>query len=112
MNLAAEAAETTYLNPLFIIVVPLVMSMILLFFGKRIGDRAGALASGAMGLAFLWGLVIFFQLLATEAGHGEGAHNAREQTFHLFEWIAAGKLHIGFDLLVDQLSIVMVLVVT
>jgi NADH-quinone oxidoreductase subunit L len=109
--LAAEAAGTTYLNPTLIIVVPLIVSLTLLFFGRRIGERAGWLASGAMGFAFLWGLVIFFQLLATEAGHA-AAHNARAQTFHVFEWIEVGKLRVGFDLLVDQLSIVMVLVVT
>jgi NADH-quinone oxidoreductase subunit L len=110
LNLAAEAAETTYLNPLAIIALPLIGSLVLLFWGKRFGRKAGWLASGAVGAAFLWGLIVFFQLLAAEGGHGE--ENARAQVFHIFEWIGAGSLDVGFDLLVDQLSMIMVLVVT
>ena len=111
MTFAAEAAETTYLNPLFIILAPLLGSLALLFFGKRIGNRAGTLASAMMGLAFLWGLVIFFQLLGQAGAHAED-HNTRAQVFHIFEWMSVGSLDVGFDLLVDQLSIIMVLVVT
>jgi NADH-quinone oxidoreductase subunit L len=109
LNLAAEA-ETTYLDPTFIIVAPLLVSLVLLFAGKRFGKRAGWLASVAVGAAFVWGLVIFVQLLGVESGHGE--ENARTQVFRVFDWISVGTLDTGFNLLVDQLSVVMVLVVT
>ena len=110
MILTAEAAETTYLNPFVIVLVPLLSSLALLFWGRRFGRRAGWIASGAVAFSFLWGVITFFQLLATEGGHGE--ENTRAQVFHVFEWIRAGSLELGFDLLVDQLSTIMVLVVT
>ncbi|HYP22890.1 MAG TPA: NADH-quinone oxidoreductase subunit L [Actinomycetota bacterium] len=94
----------------FVIAAPLAVSVLLLFFGKRIGRLAGPLASAAIGLSFAMGCVMFFGLLGEEA-HGEG-HNAREQIVHLFDWIRTGSLNVGADLLVDQLSVIMVLVVS
>ncbi|MDQ3952733.1 MAG: NADH-quinone oxidoreductase subunit L [Actinomycetota bacterium] len=92
-----------------VIAAPLALSVLLMLAGKRIGRLAGLLASAAIGLSFVTGLWMFAGLLGQEA-HGE-AHNAREQVVHLFDWIQAGGLNVGADLLVDQLSIVMVLVV-
>ena len=93
-----------------VVAAPLAGSVLLLLFGKRIGRFAGVVASAAIGIAFVAGAWIFVGLLGEEA-HGE-AHNAREQVVHLFDWIRTGGLEIGADLLVDQLSIVMVLVVS
>ena len=40
--------------------LPLVGAVVLLLFGRRIGEpRAGWLATGLMGLAFVWSLVMF-----------------------------------------------------
>ena len=97
--------ETTYLNPGLIVALPLAGALVLLFFGKRLGDRAGLLASGTIGLAFLLSVVTFFQLLGQ-------TDEARSQTFHLFDWIHSGGFDVGVDLTVDQLSILMLLVVT
>ncbi|HYO61798.1 MAG TPA: proton-conducting transporter membrane subunit, partial [Actinomycetota bacterium] len=93
-----------------VIAAPLAVSVLLLFLGKRIGRLAGPLASAAIGLSFVMGAVMFAGMLGHEA-HGEG-HNAREHVVHLFDWIRIGGLDVGADLLVDQLSIVMVLVVS
>ena len=93
-----------------VIAAPLAAAVFLLLFGKRVGRLAGPLASGAIGLSFALGLFMFAGLLGEEA-HGE-THNAREQVVHLFDWIRVGGLDVGADLLVDQLSIVMVLVVS
>ena len=95
----------SYLNPGYVVALPLLGALALLFFGKRIGTRAGELASGAIGLSFLLSLITFFQMLGTE-------ETARSQTFHLFDWIHAGRFDVGVDLTVDQLSILMLLVVT
>ncbi len=102
---ASAAAGAEYLNPGWIIALPLMGSAILLFFGKRVGNWAGHLASASVGVAFVLGLVVFFQLLSN-------AEDAREQSVRVFDWIVAGEFATGIDLLVDELAIVMVLVVT
>ena len=104
MTLAQESAAFGELSPL-IIALPLAGALILLFFGRRIGKSAGILASAAIGAAFVVGVITFVQLL------GQG-HEHRHAVVELFEWIAAGDFRVGVDLLVDELSIVMVLVVT
>jgi NADH-quinone oxidoreductase subunit L len=97
--------EASYLNPAPIIALPLLGALVLLFFGKRIGRMAGHLASGAMAISFALSLFTFGQMLGTDAEH-------RAQTFHLFDWITSGRFAAGIDLTVDQLSILMLLVVT
>ena len=93
----------------WLIALPLAGALLLLFFGKRVGRVSGLVASGAIGAAFVLGVIQFLRLLGVDA-HGE--HNARAAVYEGFEWIAAGSFEVGFDLLVDQLSMVMVLVVT
>ena len=95
----------SYLNPAYVVWWPLAGALVLLFLGRRIGNRAGLLATTAVGVSFLVSVVIFFQMLGAE-------EEARAQTFHLFDWISAGRFDVGVDLTVDQLSILMLLVVT
>jgi NADH-quinone oxidoreductase subunit L len=109
MAQSSTAAFTPGLAP-WIIALPLIGALVLLFFGKRIGDRAGILASATVGLAFVLGVVTFFELLGTSGGGEE--QNLRAGSAHVGDWISAGSFQVGIDLLVDQLSIVMVLVVT
>jgi NADH-quinone oxidoreductase subunit L len=89
----------------FIIGLPLAGAVVLLVFGKRIGRPAGVIASLMVASAFILGVVSFFSVVS------QGAQD-RVSTRHLFEWMAAGSFRVGVDLLMDQLSIVMVLVVT
>jgi NADH-quinone oxidoreductase subunit L len=89
----------------WIIALPLAGAIVLLLAGRRVGRMSGHLASGLIGLSFVFGLITFFQLL------GEGEHE-RTSVVELFEWIGVGNFRVGADLLVDPLSIVMVLVVT
>jgi NADH-quinone oxidoreductase subunit L len=96
--------ELASLAPL-IVALPLAGAVILLLVGRRLGRASGYLASAAVGGSFLLALIVFFRLL----GRGE---EDREATVRLFEWIFAGDFSVGADLLVDQLSMVMVLVVT
>ena len=88
-----------------IIAAPLAGAVLLLFFGKRIGKVSGAIASAAIGLAFLAGVLQFFEML----GRPE---EARSSVTSLWDWMTVGVFHAGVDLLVDELSIIMVLVVT
>jgi NADH-quinone oxidoreductase subunit L len=88
-----------------IIALPLAGSVFLMQFGRRVGRAAGVIASSTIGLAFLAGVIVFLRLLGTDA-------EEREFTVHLFEWITVGDFEAGANLLFDQLSAVMVLVVT
>ena len=102
---ASAAAGTEYLNPGWIVALPLVGSAVLLFFGKRVVRWAGHVASAAIGFAFVLGVIVFFQLLSN-------SEEARAQSTRAFDWIVAGRFATGVDLLVDELAVVMVLVVT
>ncbi|MCA1709097.1 MAG: NADH-quinone oxidoreductase subunit L, partial [Actinobacteria bacterium] len=94
-----------FLNPGWLIAFPLLGALILLFFGKRIGTSAGVLGSVTVAASFVLGAVLFAALLSTDPAN-------RNAHIHLFDWISAGDFRVGADLLLDQLSIVMVLVVT
>jgi NADH-quinone oxidoreductase subunit L len=104
-----ESGFSADLTP-WVIALPLLGSLVLLFFGKRVGKLSGVVASGAIGLSFVLGVTLFLRLIGVEGGEGEP--NLRQAGYHLFDWITVGSFSVGFDLLVDQLSIVMVLVVT
>ena len=75
-------------------------------FGKNWPNRAvSAVAAGSTGLSFLAALEAvreFFQLPADQIPFVRA----------FFTWIEAGKFRAGFDLQVDQLTVVMLLVVT
>jgi NADH-quinone oxidoreductase subunit L len=105
-------AEPTFGNlaPL-VVAAPLAGAILLLFFGKRIGRLAGPIASGAIAVSAVAGAAMFLGLLGEEGHAAEGHGNMREQVVHLFDWIRVGGLDVGADLLVDQLSAIMVLVV-
>ncbi|MDQ4024148.1 MAG: NADH-quinone oxidoreductase subunit L [Actinomycetota bacterium] len=105
-------AEPTFGNlaPL-VVAAPLAGAILLLLFGKRIGRLAGPIASAAIAISAAAGAVMFLGLLDVEGHAGEGHGNMREQVVHMFDWIRVGGLDVGADLLVDQLSAIMVLVV-
>ena len=75
------------------------------FWGKQLGRRIVSLVGpGAVLLSFLTALIPLFGLLQSP---GEFESHSR-----LFTWIAIGKFQVEASLLLDQLSLVMVLVVT
>ncbi|MGH2699005.1 MAG: NADH-quinone oxidoreductase subunit L [Actinomycetota bacterium] len=88
-----------------VIALPLAGSAFLLLIGRRLGKLSAYIASGAVGLSFLSGLVLFFRML------GEPGEE-RSFVLKLFDWVTAGDFNANAELLVDPLSIVMVLVVT
>jgi NADH-quinone oxidoreductase subunit L len=86
--------------------LPLAGFLILLLWGRRLGEPgAGWLATAMVSGSFVAGLVTFAGLLGEDDGN-------RQFTFTLFEWLPVGGLSVDMGFLVDPLSITMVLFVT
>jgi NADH-quinone oxidoreductase subunit L len=82
--------------------LPLLGFLLVLLATKRLGDKAALIAVVAAGLTFLLSVAVVVQLLGDPATHVRPMPT----------WIEAGPLVVTFDLLVDQLTAVMLLVVT
>jgi NADH-quinone oxidoreductase subunit L len=65
----------------------------------------GVIGSGTVGISFAIAVAIFLELLGSPV-------DRRLQIVTLFPWIVAGGVHAGFSYQIDQLSIVMMLIVT
>jgi NADH-quinone oxidoreductase subunit L len=95
-----------------ILLFPLAGVLINAFLGRWLNRRlVAAIASLAVGASFVVALLLFFAMLGLPA-ETEAGGNGREQVFHLFTWIVAGNFKAEAAILLDQLSILMVLVVT
>jgi len=95
-------SEWIWLVPLF----PLIGVIINGLFGKYIGHKiVGIIGSTMIGLSFVVACIIFFDMLKLPPEH-------RVATKTLYNWIVAGNFTAQISFLVDQLSIVMMLVVT
>jgi NADH-quinone oxidoreductase subunit L len=100
--MARDLLRFVGLVPLF----PLVGAAVLLLFGKRIGEPiAGWIATGLMGAAFVWSLVMFGTMLSLP-------EDARSQVSVAFEWIQVDQHTIDFGFLADPLSITWILLVS
>jgi NADH-quinone oxidoreductase subunit L len=102
---AAEVVETTagavgvaWLIP----VVPLLGFAFVLLLARTLARRTDLIAIGAAGLSFLLSVAVAAQVIATPATYVRP----------LPTWIAAGSLQVAFDLYIDPLTTVMLLVVT
>ena len=85
---------------------PLVGALVLMVFGRRLGEPRSGWFAAAMPIAsFLVTLTVYFDLLSR---HSEDRH----QVITLFSWIPVGALHIDVALLADPLSITMALFIT
>ena len=88
-----------------LIAIPAISSAILLLVGRR-ADRWGHLLGAAAPLAsFAIGLTYFVTLLGRDVAE-------RAVAVPLYTWIASGRWQIDVGLLVDQLSILFVLLIT
>jgi NADH-quinone oxidoreductase subunit L len=86
--------------------IPALGAAVLLLFGKRIGEpRAGWIATGLMGLAFVASVVMFLALRSLPA-------ESRSHVSDGFTWIQAGTFRVDFRFLADPLSSTMILFVT
>ncbi len=85
---------------------PLVGALVLMVFGRRLGEPRSGWFAAAMPIAsFFVTLTVYFDLLSR---HSEDRH----QVITLFSWIPVGALHIDVALLADPLSITMALFIT
>jgi NADH-quinone oxidoreductase subunit L len=86
-----------------ILFFPLLGALINGTLGRRLSKGwIGSIAIASVGLSFLWVVRVLSELGQLETAHVE----------RYFTWIASGDLKVGFDLSVDRLSSVMLLVVT
>jgi NADH-quinone oxidoreductase subunit L len=85
-------------------VVPLAASAINLFAGRRLGRWAGWLATLSVAFSFALTIAIFVRAPLLEDGP--------TYRLQLADWISVGGFRVGFDLLFDQLSGTMMLVIT
>ncbi len=94
----------------YIVVFPIIGVLINGLFGsliqKKFGEKVvGVIGSATIGLSFLFAILIFVKMLGQPA-------DARSHVVDVYRWMAAGSLSVSVSYLVDQLSIVMLLVVT
>nr|WP_231979971.1 NADH-quinone oxidoreductase subunit L [Tessaracoccus coleopterorum] len=88
-----------------LIAIPLVSATVLLLAGRASDAWGHLLGTAAVIASFVIGLVLFIQLLGS-------AEDARAINTAVYEWIATGGWKIELGLLVDQLSILFVLLIT
>ncbi|MBM3673497.1 MAG: NADH-quinone oxidoreductase subunit L [Actinobacteria bacterium] len=99
---ARDLLDTIWIVP----ALPLLGAVVLGLFGRRIGDpRAGWIATGLLGAAFCWSVVMFAALLSLP-------DEARRNTVELYTWLRAGALEVNLGFLADPLSITWILLVT
>ncbi|MGA8026356.1 MAG: NADH-quinone oxidoreductase subunit L [Bryobacteraceae bacterium] len=90
---------TLWLIPLF----PLIGFLLNGLIGKRVSKSVVNLfAVGSIAASFVYVAVVLFKLYPLNTAYSE----------HYFTWIQSGFLQVGFDLVVDRLTAVMLLVVT
>lgn len=82
---------------------PLIGFLLIGLLGKRLTRLAiSAIAVGSVAVSFLYVVMVLSKLYPLNTAYSE----------HYFSWIQSGFLNIGFDLLVDRLTAVMLLIVT
>lgn len=86
--------------------LPLLGVIINVFYGQLLPRKVSAwVATGLVGIAAALSLAIIFEIL----GMGEGFHG---ETVLLYRWITAGSFSVNIAFFVDQLSALMLMVVT
>ncbi|HEY3167297.1 MAG TPA: NADH-quinone oxidoreductase subunit L, partial [Candidatus Binatia bacterium] len=82
--------------------IPLLASVVNLFWGRALGkNTAGALACAAVGASFALAVYVFWQLSATTISRDL-----------VYAWIESGSFQVNLSFQVDALTAVMLLVVT
>jgi NADH-quinone oxidoreductase subunit L len=91
-------------NLLLILLLPLAGFAVQIFFGRRLPRQGDWVPTGAMGIALLLSIVTFARTLSV-------FDPALKQQFH-WEWITLGGFNAGMGILFDNLTAVMLMVVT
>ncbi|MBI5473162.1 MAG: NADH-quinone oxidoreductase subunit L [Ignavibacteriae bacterium] len=87
--------------------LPLVGFIINGLVGRKLKSEmlVGIIGSATVGISFVIAVMMFFEMLGAPVSE-------RVHTVEYFNWIAAGALHVSFAYQIDQLSILMMLIVT
>jgi NADH-quinone oxidoreductase subunit L len=86
--------------------LPLFGAVLLLLFGKRIGEPfSGWIATALVGLSFVASIVMFFAML-------DLPHEVRVHVVTLYTWLPAGALHVDMGFYADPLSVTWILLIT
>ncbi|ADB35290.1 proton-translocating NADH-quinone oxidoreductase, chain L [Kribbella flavida DSM 17836] len=88
-----------------LVAIPAVSAAILLLGGKATNAWGHLLGTAASLASFVCGALLFFQMQGHDA-------EERSETVKLFEWFSVGSVRVDVTLLVDQLSILFVLLIT
>lgn len=73
---------------------------------KKLGEKiVGMIGSATVGLSFLCAIIIFINMLGQPV-------DQRKHVYDIYNWISTGGISVSVSYLIDQLSIVMLLVVT
>ena len=96
--------DTIITYALIILLLPLAAYVIQIFFGKRLPRHGDWLMTSAMGLGLALSLVILARVFS--------AYDPAFKAQHSFEWVKLGPFNITFGFAVDNLTAVMLFVVT
>jgi NADH-quinone oxidoreductase subunit L len=88
-----------------LVVLPAVSAAVLLLGGRYLDKWGSWLGALVPVVLFVYAIFLFFAL------KGE-AHDHRQVTLHMYEWIIAGRFHVDAALLIDPLSMTFVLLIT
>lgn len=88
-----------------LIVIPLAGAALLLVLGRFSDSWGHWLATACCLASFTIGVLLFSSMLGADEGQ-------RAVTVHLYDWINTGSWNLSFGMLIDQLSILFVLLIT
>ena len=98
--------ETNQLLVTLLLVLPMTGFLLTALVGRRLFSRAWIIAVPIIVLTWLIGMYIVYQTLFAGSFGEEGLH------FTLYEWVPAGDFTVAFNLGVDALTAVVLIVVT
>ncbi|HET7398815.1 MAG TPA: NADH-quinone oxidoreductase subunit L [Intrasporangium sp.] len=101
----AHAATGLTAYAWLLVALPALGALLLLVGGRRTDRFGPVLATGLSWGAFVVGAGIWLAMLGRSTGD-------RPQGVHLFDWVAGGSFSVSAGMLVDQLSLVFVLLIT
>lgn len=88
-----------------IVFAPLAGFLINAFFGSRLGKLSGWIATLAVFISFVISAGLFVEMLQKPS-------DDRAIHYVLANWLDVGKVHVGISFLIDQLSIIFMLIIT
>ena len=91
-------------NAILILLLPLIAFVIQIFVGKRLPRKGDWVSTGAMFLAFFLAVPILIQAIAT--------YDPNFKITQSWEWINFGPVNVAFGIHIDNLTAIMLIVVT